>query len=94
MGPSRFDCVSVVQPRRIWNIAPPSTSSLSEVLVPLLRVVRKEFIDQIDMGHEHTPTAVSLAAELVHGVAVFHALLDQLEIFFVEVGYDLWTVLD
>lgn len=30
--------------------------------------VLQELLDQVDVGHDHTATAVPLEAELVHGV--------------------------
>lgn len=32
--------------------------------------IPEQFLDQVDMGHEHTATAVARQAELVHSVTI------------------------
>lgn len=32
--------------------------------------ILQQFLDEINMGHEHAPTAVSLAAQLIHRLAI------------------------
>lgn len=63
--------------------------------ISLLRIICEQLIDQVDVGHEHAPAAVTFATQHVHSLtirprlAVFRCLFDEIEVFFVEVGYDL-----
>jgi hypothetical protein len=34
----------------------------------LLNDLLKKLLNEVDMGHDHAPAAVSLAAELIHGI--------------------------
>lgn len=38
--------------------------------VRICRGILEQFLDQIDVGHDHAATAVSLAAQLIHRIAV------------------------
>ena len=60
---------------------------LRMILHPLSRIILQQLLDQIDVRHQHAPTTVSLAAQLVHGLAVAHVLLEQLHEAFPEIGY-------
>jgi len=31
----------------------------------------EKLLDKVNVGHNHAPTAISLASELVHGVSVY-----------------------
>ena len=66
-----------------------STRTLSLQSISLLRIVCEQLVDQINMRHKHSSTAVALEAEIIHGLTIFHAILDEVEILFVEIGYDL-----
>lgn len=53
-------------------------------------IVLEQLLDEIDVGHDHTATAVTLEAELVHGIAISLAALgDEVEVALPKVAGDL-----
>lgn len=57
--------------------------------LPLRRVIFQQLLDQIHVRHDHSSTAVALAADFVEGFAVGHLLREEVDVGFPEVGYDL-----
>lgn len=49
----------------------------------------KQFINQIDMGHQHAPATVARAAKFVHSDAIADVFLQKCDVAFVEIGHDL-----
>lgn len=60
----------------------------------LRRIIFQQLLDQIHVRHDHSSTAVALAADFVKGFAVGHLLREEVDVGFPEVGYDLRRRLD
>ncbi len=64
-------------------------SSHGLIRVPLLGVVFEQLVDQINVGHEHSTTTISLQPKGIHRRAIIDAGTDDFEVLFVEIGYNL-----
>jgi arginine utilization protein RocB len=49
----------------------------------------QQFVDQVDVCHQHATAAIAPAAQLSHGIAIVNASLEKRDVLFVEIGNDL-----
>lgn len=56
------------------------------------RIVLKQFIDEIDVGHQHTTATVTRAAKLGHRVAIAFAFFEESEVSFIKISNDLQRI--
>lgn len=57
----------------------------------MTRDVPEKFLDQINVGHDHSPAAVPPAAKLVHSVAVKKCLLTRHRCHRLEAAIPIWN---
>jgi hypothetical protein len=54
-------------------------------------IVTEKFLDQINVGHDHSPAAVPSAAKLVHSITIWNTIVQKLKVTFPKVTDNLAT---
>jgi hypothetical protein len=57
--------------------------------VSLRRIVSEKFFNEINMCHDHSATAIALAAKLIHSISIRNTLVKKLKISLPKVANNL-----